>query len=295
VIASLLVDGAFLGAMLCLASLGLSLAYAVFRFPNFAHGDLITVAAYGAWAGASFSGADGLAALASGGLAAALAVTAVALLADRLALHSLLVRRDAAGVIIASFAIGLVLRNAVVLLFGADATESLAPIEIASPVWNSPLFSAARLTMTERTVIAGTAVLIVLVHLLLRRTALGRALRAVAENPELAGVCGIVVPRVRIAAWALAALFCAVAGVALIALGPVTPETGAEFMLPALAAVVVGGLGSIGGTLAGAFLIGIAESAAVHLELAEWRQVISFLLIIVVLGIRPAGIAGRRP
>jgi branched-subunit amino acid ABC-type transport system permease component len=216
------------------------------------------------------------------------------LLADRLALHTLLARRDGAAVIIASFAIGLVLRNAVVLLFGAEATESLAPIEIASPAWSSPLFNAARLTTTERTVIAGTVVLIVLVHLSLGRTTLGPALRAVAENPELAGVCGIVVPRVRIVAWTLAAVFCAAAGLALVALGPVTPETGAEFMLPALAAVIVGGLGSIGGTLAGAFLIGIAESAAVHFELAEWRQVISFLVIIAVLSIRPAGIAGKR-
>jgi len=64
--------------------------------------------------------------------------------------------------------------------------------------------------------------------------------------------------------------------------------------LPALAAVIVGGVGSIGGTLAGALLIGIAESAAVHLGAAEWRQVISFALIILVLCLRPAGLFGRR-
>ncbi len=286
-IASVVVDGVFLGAMLCMASLGLSLTYAVFRFPNFAHGDLITVAAYGAWAGASAGGVW------AGVAAAILAAIAAALLADRLALRGLLARGDTAAAIIGSFALGLILRSLVVLLFGPDATDSLAPLEMAAPVWDSPLFSAARLTTAEEAAIAGTALLIVLGHFLLRHTLFGRELRAVAENAELAGVCGIAVPRVRVLAWCLTALFCAAAGIALIVLGPVNPETGAEFMLPALAAVIAGGLGSIGGTLAGAALIGMAESLSVHLDLAEWRQVISFLIIIVVLCVRPGGLAGR--
>jgi branched-chain amino acid transport system permease protein len=292
VIASILVDGVFLSALLSLASLGLSLSYAVFRFPNFAHGDLITIAAYGAGAGAMLAG--GGTSILGAAAAAVVAAIAVMLLADRLVLRTLLARRGGAAVIIAAFAIGLLLRNAVVLLFGPAETEAARPLEIAGPVLNFYPFAAVRLTTTERLVIAGTLALIVLVHLLLRRTALGRDLRAVAENPELAGVCGIVVPRLRVLAWALVAAFCAMAGLALFLLGPVRPETGAEFMLPALAAVIVGGVGSIAGTLAGALLIGIAESAAVHLGMAEWRQVISFGLIILVLCLRPAGLFGQR-
>ena len=287
-IASVVVDGIFLGSILCLASLGLSLTYAVFRFPNFAHGDLITVAGYGAWVGASAGGVW------VGAIGALVAAVAAALLADRLSLRGLLARGDAAAAIIGSFAIGLILRNLVVLLFGSDATESLMPLEIAAPIWNAPLFSEARLTRTEEAAVVGTVLLIVVGHVLLRRTALGRELRAVAENPELAGVCGIMVPRVRVLAWCLTALSCMAAGVGLIMLGPLNPETGAEFMLPALAAVIAGGLGSIGGTLAGAALIGMAESVSVHLNLAEWREVFSFLIIILVLCIRPAGLAGRQ-
>ena len=292
-IAAILVDGIFLAALLSLASLGLSLSYAVFRFPNFAHGDLITVAAYGA-AGGALLGGGGAASVFAAAVAALVAAIAVMLLADRLVLRPLLARRSGAAVIIAAFAIGLWLRNAVVLLFGADETAAARPLEIASPALNFSAFAAARLTATERLVIGATLALILLVHVLLRRTALGRDLRAVAENPELAGVCGIVVPRLRLIAWALAGAFCAMAGLALFLLGPVRPETGAEFMLPALAAVIVGGIGSIAGTLVGALLIGIAESAAVHIGLAEWRQVISFALIIVVLCLRPAGLFGQR-
>jgi branched-chain amino acid transport system permease protein len=268
----------------------------VFRFPNFAHGDLITVGAYGAAAGAMVAG-GGAAPVASALTAAAASVVgaiAVMLLADRLVLRALLGRRQGAAVIIAAFAIGLVLRNVVVLVFGPDETASVGAVEIARPVLDFFPFDAARLTLTERLVIVGTVALIVLMHFLLRRTALGRDLRAVAENPVLAGVCGIVVPRLRLIAWALAAGFSGVAGLALFFLGPVRPETGAEYMLPALAAVIVGGVGSIGGTLTGALLIGLVESAAVHVGFAEWRQVISFGVIIVVLCVRPGGLFGKR-
>jgi branched-chain amino acid transport system permease protein len=296
VIASILLDGLFLSALLSLASLGLSLSYAVFRFPNFAHGDLITVGAYGAGAGAMLAGGAEapVASILTATAASVVAAIAVMLLADRIVLQTLLARRQGAAVIIASFAIGLLLRNVVVLLFGPDETAPTRALEIAVPVWNFAPFAAARLTTTERFVIAGTITLIVLVDLLLRRTTLGRDLRAVAENPELAGVCGIVVPRLRVLAWLLAGGCCGIAGLALFLLGPVRPETGAEFMLPTLAAVIVGGVGSIPGTLAGALLIGVAESAAVHLGAAEWRQVISFALIIVVLCVRPAGLFGQR-
>ena len=295
-IVPVLIDGVFISALLSLASLGLSLSYAVFRFPNFAHGDLITVGAYGAAAGATLAegGAAPVASALTAAAASVVGAIAVMLLADRLVLRALLGRRQGAAVIIAAFAIGLVLRNVVVLVFGPDETASVGAVEIARPVLDFFPFDAARLTLTERLAIVGTVALIVLMHFLLRRTALGRDLRAVAENPVLAGVCGIVVPRLRLIAWALAAGFSGVAGLALFFLGPVRPETGAEYMLPALAAVIVGGVGSIGGTLAGALLIGLVESAAVHVGFAEWRQVISFGVIIVVLCVRPGGLFGKR-
>jgi branched-subunit amino acid ABC-type transport system permease component len=174
-----------------------------------AQGEINTAAAYGGWAGAAAAGDW------TGAAAAILAAVTAGLLADRLALRGLLARGDAAAAIIASFAIGLIFRSLVLLLFGPDATDPLAPLEIAAPVWNTPLFSAARLTWLEEMAIVGTAVLIGLGHLALRHTAFGRELRAVAENPELAGTCGIVVPRVRLLAWCATAFFCAAAGVTL--------------------------------------------------------------------------------
>jgi branched-chain amino acid transport system permease protein len=291
-----LVDGLFLGALLGLVSLGLAVSYSVFRFPNFAHAEIVTLGAYGAWAGAALAGGGDAPLLAAlcGAAAALLAALAALLLADRLVLRRLLAQHDRAAVIIAAFALGLLLRNLVVLLVGPGDVAIERGLEIALPVWDAPPLDAARLTPTEWGVIGATLALAWIGHVLLRRSVLGRQLRALAENPSLAGVCGIRVPRVRLAAWAVSGVFCAIAGGALALLGPIRPQSGAEFMLPALAAVILGGLHSIGGALAGAMLIGLAEAAAVHLGLAEWRQVVSLALVALLLCLRPRGLAGGR-
>jgi len=214
------------------------------------------------------------------------AVTCAALLADRLVFRALLAR-GGAGVIIAAFAVGLLLREALVLVFGPGEIAAERPLEIAAPVWG-----AARLTGTEQGVIVAAVLGMAVLQGVLRWTPLGRALRALAENPALAGVVGVAIPGVRRAAWALCGVFAGLAGLAMLLLGPVRPDSGAEFLLPALAAVILGGLGSIGGTLAGALLIGLVESACVHLGFAEWRQVASFAVIVLVLILRPRGLAG---
>ncbi len=295
-IGNIVVDGVFLATLLSLASLGLSLAYAVFRFPNFAHADLLTVGAFAAWSGASLTGGQGGAAisLAAGVAASAAACTAVILLADRLVFRALLARHGSASVIIAAFAIGLLLRNLLVLAFGPGEVSLDREIEIAQPVTLLPGFAAGRLTTTESGLIVATLVLMLGLHSFLYRTEAGRDLRAVAENPSLAALSGLAVPRIRVGAWMLCGLFCAAAGLAIVLVGPIRPETGAEFMLPALAAVVLGGLGSIWGTLAGALLIGLTESLTVHIGFAEWRQPIAFGVVILVLFLRPAGLFGRR-
>jgi branched-chain amino acid transport system permease protein len=296
VLTKLIVDGVLLGAVLCMASLGLSLSYAVFRFPNFAHGEFVTVGAYAALAGADLAGQSQRPELAlpAAMVAAILAAAAVALAADRLVLRRLLARRQGAAVIIAAFAIGLLVRNVLVLLAGPAEQDAGLPLEIATPILPGvAALSAARLTVVERAVVIAAVLLMLVLQLLLRRSRFGRDLRAVAENPDLAGACGLVVPRLRAVAWGLTGMFCGLAGLALVLLGPVRPESGGELLLPALAAVIVGGLGSIGGTFAGAMLIGLAESATVHLGFAEWRQVVSFLAILLVLGVRPQGLFGR--
>ncbi len=288
-IARIIADGVLSGAVLCIAALGLSLTYAIFRFPNFAHSEYLTAGAYGALVGfgsavAAFgqSGAVLAAAFVAAGF------TLVVIFATARVFAPLIAGARGPALVIASFAAGLLVRNLIVLAFGPTEQHLERDLEIAAPVaWG------ARATPTEIAIVAAVAVLVLGFHLLLRHTSLGRSLRAVAENPELAAVTGVAVGQVQALAWMLTGIACAAAGVALVLLGPVRPDTGYDFLLPALAAVVLGGLGSVYGTLAGAMLLGLAEAAAVHAGIAEWRQAISFVVIILILLIRPRGILGR--
>ncbi len=277
-------------AILCIASLGLSLAYAIFRFPNFANADYVTVGAYGALAG--FAAAQSVSqepvAIVAATLGATVLCSAVAFFAARLVFEPLGKSGSGSSLVLAAFAVGLLVRYLVVLIFGVTEQHTDRELEIARPV----LFGI-RLTDTELGVLIATAIMVLALHLVLTRTTLGRCLRATAENPQLAAVTGVPVDLVRFMAWGLTAIYCAIAGTALSLLGPVRPETGFDLLLPSLAAVILGGLGSIYGTLLGALLIGIAEALAVQLGAAEWRQVISFALIVLVLLIRPQGLLGR--
>lgn len=277
-------------AILCIASLSLSLAYAIFRFPNFANADYITVGAYGALAGfASVVGVTGEpVAILAGMILAAVLCAAVAFLAARLVFEPIGKTGNSSSMVLAAFAVGLLVRHLVVLFFGVTERHAERDLEIAKPV----LFGV-RLTPTELGVLIATALLVLVLHLVLTRTTLGRCLRATAENPTLAAVTGVPVEFVRFLAWGMTSIYCALAGTVLCLLGPVRPETGFDLLLPSLAAVILGGLGSIYGTMLAALLIGIAEALAVQWGASEWRQVMSFALIVLVLLIRPRGLLGR--
>jgi len=289
VIARIIADGVLSGAVLAIAALGLSLTYAVFRFPNFAHAEYLTAGAYGALVGfgaALAAGGQSTAVLVAAAVASAFAL-AVAFVTARL-FAPLIAGGRGPALVIASFAAGLLVRNLIVLTFGPTEQHIDRDLEIAAPIaWG------VRATPSEIAIVIAVAALVLGFHLLLRHTPFGRSLRAVAENPELAAVTGVAVGRVQILAWTLTGFACAAAGLALVLLAPVRPDTGYDFLLPALAAVVLGGLGSIYGTLAGAMILGLAEAAAVHAGIAEWRQAISFIVIILILLIRPRGILGR--
>ena len=293
-IGPIVVDGILLGSLLSLASVGLGLSYAVFRFPNFAHGDLLTVGAYAAWVGASLAGAGDRPAvsLIAGAGAALLAGIAVILAADTLVLRPMLARRRHGSVIIVSFALGLLLRNLLVLFYGPGEIALDRDIEIARPIALGPVV-LGRLTTTEQAVILALVPVMLGLHMWLNRTPTGRDLRAFAENPDLAGLCGLAVPPLRRLAWGLSGALCGLTGWVIILLGPAQPGGGAEYMLPALAVVVLGGINSVWGALGAALLLGLMESAIVHLGFAEWRQLATFAVVIVVLAARPPRFSGR--
>ena len=131
------------------------------------------------------------------------------------------------------------------------------------------------------------------VHSLLTRTQVGRAMRAVAENPALARVAGVNVDETIRVVWLLGAALACVSGVMLGLLVQIRPFMGFDLLLPLFAAAILGGIGSVPGAFLGALIIGLGEAATVQLAGAQWRAAVAFVVLIAVLIVKPSGLFGR--
>lgn len=291
-----LVDGLVAASFIALGVIGLSLVYNILNFPSFAHGDHLTIGAYFAYAVVlSIGTAGAIGALTFGWpviLAAFLAAILTALVAQILdrAVYGQLRRKGSSRItlIIASFGVALMLRHLVVMFFGPEPVYFSFTIQPALRLWG------IRITPNELVVLGVTVCLVVTLHLFLTRTRLGKAMRAVAENPSLARVNGIDVDSVIRWTWGIGSGLAAIGGVLFgIAIG-LQPFFGFELLLPMFAALIVGGMTNIYGAILGALLIGIAESLTVRYAAAEYRQAVSFLAVILVLMFRPQGLFGEK-
>ena len=141
-------------------------------------------------------------------------------------------------------------------------------------------------------VVAWAAVAVV--YLFLARTKTGKALRAVADNPDLARVAGIGTERMIVWTWAIAGALIAIAGMLYGIEAQLRPEMGWIFLLPLFAAIILGGQGSITGALAGGLVLGIAQQVSTAWLLPTYKPAVAFIIMILVLLFRPQGIFGRR-
>ena len=297
--AQILLDGVLTGAMLGLGAIGLTLTYAILRFANFAQGEFVTFGAYAALVAASalgtLLGGDPIAGFTFGWrLVAALPVAMLAAGVLAVALDRLVFRRLRAHgtqivLVIASFGASLALRSAIEFGFGPEPLYYSR--EIAMGVRLAP---GLRASWDQLAVLAAASVLMAALHVMVSHTWLGRAMRAVSENPPLARIGGIDVERVILATWAIGGALAAASGVLLGVLVQVRPYMGFDMLLPLFAAAIVGGIGSIPGAMAGGLLVGIAEAAAVPVVGAQYRAAIGFLVLLAVLLARPQGLFGRR-
>lgn len=289
-------NGIILGATLALGAIGLTLTYNILRFANFAHGEFLTFGAYFALMFASlFIGAATLGPLTFGwgfllAIAVACGLTAgLALLLDWL-LFRLLRKSDVAvTLVIASFGASLMLRNVVVFLWGPQPEYYSRNIAIAREI-----LPGVRLTADEMFVIVLTAVLMVALHLFLTRTRLGKAMRAVSDNPALASVTGINVQGVIRWTWIVGGSLAAVAGVLFGLTVQIAPEMGFNLILPMFAAAILGGVGSIYGAVLGGLIIGLVEAMSVPFIGAAYMPAVGFVLMFLILLVYPKGILGER-
>ncbi len=279
----LLLNGAMSGAVLAVPAIGFTAIYAVLRFANFAVAGMATIGAYAGyianvwwhWPG----GAALLVAFAAGGLAG--------VVTDELSLRRLRGSGPLAAAI-ASVALNIVLENAVRFGFGND----LRGYDL--PVLRDWRFGALRLGPQETENAACAIVAMVILFLCLAFTRTGKMMRAVADNPDLAGLKGIDAVTVGRLATFIGMGLAGFGGMLIGLDASIDPLTGFNVMLSVFAAAVVGGLGSIPGAVLGALLIGIGEEFSTLVIAPSYRSAIGFLAILLVLSFRPRGLLGER-
>ena len=282
IILQALVNGIVSGTLLAVPAIGFTAMFAVLRFPNFS---VSGVATLGAFAGYLAYGA-GL--HMAGSLAVAFAgAGAAGLFFDKVA-HLPLVRQGALPAAIASIATGLVLENIVRLAFGNE------PRGYDRPIARDIRLGEIRVSPQQLETMALALALMLAVFAALAFTRIGKAMRASADNPELAALKGIRPERVAMMASFVGMGLVGVGGMLLGLDSSIDPLTGTRILLSIFAAAVLGGLGSAPGAVLGAFLIGIAEELSVLAVGSQYRAAVGFVAILLVLTLRPRGLLGER-
>jgi neutral amino acid transport system permease protein len=285
---SLAVDGVRLGLILALCSIGLSLIYGVTGLTNFAHGELVTFGALITfWLSASAGGPD-LPFVAAAVLAVA-AGAGLGFLLER-GLFAPLRRRRTGNVSLIVFTIGLslVLRHVYLIVFrGRPRPYDEFTIQTKFDV------GPVSLRPKDYAVIAIATVVLVLVGVMLQRTRLGTAMRAVSDSRDLAEASGIDVRRVIKATWMLGAALAALGGLLIGLSESVVWNMGFTLLLLIFAAVILGGIGTAYGAMVGGVVLGVASQLSTYWIEPKFRTAVSLAILIVVVLVRPQGILGR--
>ncbi|WNJ91826.1 branched-chain amino acid ABC transporter permease [Bosea sp. 685] len=278
-----LINGLMTGALIAVPAIGFSAIFAVLRYPNFAIASYATIGAFVAWWANAGLGLPIVPAL-----AIAFAVTGVVgVVAEEISLKRL---RDNGALIvaIASIALNLVLENIVRFIFGNDMKGYDLPLA------RDLRFGELRIGPQQLQSLALAAIIMAAMFLFLRYTRFGKAMRAVADNPDLARLKGIDPARIAIVTVFLGAGLSGVGGVLIGLDTSIDPLTGYRVLLSVFAAAVLGGLGSIPGAVVGALALGVAEELALIVTPATYRTAVGFVAILIMLTFRPRGILGER-
>ena len=287
-----IIDALSLGSLFALTSLGIGLIFGIMRLINFAHGDLIMIGAYAlivpsaAVAPQLFIGAWHPAAVVA---AIVLIVILFAVACERLAFRPLR-QADPSVLLIASFALSFFFQNLVLLIYeGRPKGVDLWP-ELTDPF----LLGDIRLPRLQIVMIAATAALLLLLVIFLKRTAIGRQMRAASEDFMMARFLGVRANRVIAAAFAISGLLAAVISLLFVVQNGVLKfDMGVPLVLAAFVGTVVGGMGSLVGAVVGGFVVGVASvffQIVLPLEMRLNRDAWVYGLILVILLLRPGGI-----
>ncbi len=279
-----IIQGVLLGGLYALFAAGLSLIFGIMRLVNLAHGDLIVLAAFAVLSLATWFGFDPF-------LATLLAMPAM-FVAGFVLQHVLLNRtlgRDLLPPLLVTFGLSIIIQNVLLEAFTADSRRlRLGAIETASIELGGNLAIGVMPLLTLGSAIA----VILLLNLIFYRTALGRAFRATSDDLEIAQLMGIDHNRIYSIAMGIAMVVATIAALYLGIRANFDPTIGPARLIYAFEAVIIGGLGSLWGTLAGGIIMGVAQTVGARIN-PEWQILAGHIAFLLVLVVRPRGLFPR--
>lgn len=280
----LMIQGLLLGGIYGLIAVGLSLIFGVMGVINFAHGQMIVLGMYISYWILSLFGLDPYLSL----ILVAAAMAVLGYLVQATVVNRILDFPEAMQVL-PLVSIGLILENSILLIWGPDHQSPTTAFGLIAFHLGDVMIDFSRL-MAFILAIAITG----FVFLFLKKSRLGKSMRAAADNRIGALVVGIKVNRINNYAFALGAATTGVAGALLIPLMPASPHLGHDFTLIAFVVVILGGMGNLAGALVGGLILGMAESMSTLWLPPTLKHVVSFAILIVIMLIKPKGLFGGK-
>lgn len=279
----LVLSGIFLGGIYALMSMGLTLVFGVLRVVNFAHGEFLMMAMYGAWAITFYFGLNPY--------IAAIAVVPAMFLFGAL-MHRMIVApaldKPHLVVVFATMGLSIFMQNVALMMMTADLWD-VRPM-FARSLEIGPFYFKVELLIGFAVTIACT----VLLQWLIRATYLGKAIRATVQDGEAAMLMGVPIPRIFLITFAGGSALIGVAACIMMPLFSVFPTVGLNFVLIAFVIVVLGGMGSIEGALLGGICIGVVQSLSGYYIAPAYGQMFYFILFLLVMIFRPNGFLGQK-
>ncbi len=276
-------NGLVIGVIYALTALGVSLVVGIMNVVNFAHGEFYILAGYFSFL---FANALGMPIIAAMGLAVAL-VFVFGLLVEYTLIRP--TYGDDMYSLILTFILSIVLQNAYLFIFGPYPNKPPGWIKGATNIFDLFFYGNQRMAA----LVAGIAVIVV-VFAMIKLTWFGRIIRAASQDRGMAELNGVNTTRLNMLSFGLGCALAAAAGVILAPVFPVTPTAGVPVALTAFVVVVLGGMGSMWGCIIGGLILGLVENLGAAYLSTGYKHVFGFVILIMVLAIRPSGLFGRK-
>lgn len=291
----LIINGIIAGSIYALIAIGFTVIYRTVKFFHFAHGVVYTAGAYLAYSAINSLSVNGQPSIGIGYwiLAVLVGVIGAGVLGvgiDRLVYRPLR-QRKASNLIflLASFGVFIFIQNLIQLIYGAQILTIRT-----GPVKEGHHFLGAVITNIQILILIVSCLLLVVCWWFIKKTKLGKAMRAVSDDPVAANVVGINPEKITLLSFAVGSALAGIAGILISLETNIEPTMGFSAILKGIIASIIGGIGSIPGAVMGGFFLGLAENIGIWKIQAGWKDAIAFGILIIFLLLRPQGLMGRK-